>query len=105
MRNKAFYVEDTIKIFRTFLHHGADPFITISSADLIVCYEFDPLENKATFMNVADVVHDLRGIAMSHLVCCVDENEWLAVHVTAIEDFETLLNEAYAQRYLASSRA
>jgi hypothetical protein len=103
-RNKAYYVKDTIEIFRTFLRHGANPFVVISSADLIECHQRDPPENKATFLNVADVVHDLRTVAMSDLACFADENGWLAAHVTAVEDIKTLLDEAYVQRYLASSR-
>ena len=103
-RNKAYYVKDTIKIFRAFLRRGADPFVTISSTDLIECHKRDPPKNKATFLNVADVVRDLRTVAKSDLACFADENGWLAAHVAAVEDIETLLNEAYAQRYLAISR-
>lgn len=103
-RNKAYYVKDTIKILRTFLRRGADPFVTISSTDLIECHKRDPPKNKATFLSVTDVVHDLRTVATSDLACFVNENGWLAAHVAAVEDIETLLNEAYAQRYLAISR-
>jgi len=104
-RNKALYVEDAIKIFRSFLRHGADPFVVISSTDLIECHNRKPLNNRATFLNVADVVHDLRTIAMSDSARFADENPWLDAHVAAVGDLETLLNEAYAQRYRASSRS
>ena len=104
-RNKALYVGNAVKIFRSFLQHGADPFVVISSTDLIRCHERDPPNNRATFLSVADILQDLRTVAMSDSAHLADQAPWLAAHVAAVGDLETLLNEAYAQKYLASSRS
>ena len=42
---------------------------------------------------------------MSDSAHLADQAPWLAAHVAAVGDLETLLNEAYAQKYLASSRS
>jgi hypothetical protein len=98
-------IKDTTRIFRVFLQHGADPFAVISSVDLIECYEQDATFNKATFLSVADVLGDLRAEATWQLAHYDDPHAWLALRLAVVGELEELLDEAYTQRYLASSHA
>jgi hypothetical protein len=98
-------IKDTTRIFRVFLQHGADPFAVISSVDFIDCYKQGATFNKATFLSVADVLGDLRAEATWQLAHYDDPHAWLALRLAVVGEMEELLDEAYTQRYLASSHA
>jgi hypothetical protein len=98
-------LKHTARIFQVFLQHGADLFTTISSVDLIECYEQDATVNKAAFLSVADVVKDLRAAATWQLADHDDPHGWLALRLAVVGELEELLDEACVQRDLASSHA
>lgn len=97
-RHDAKCAGNTVDIFRAFLQCDANPFVVISSMDLIECHRRELAASNATILSVSDVVEDLRKVAASniaHLSECT-HTSWVTARITAAGEIGTLFTGSLA---------